>query len=187
MPTTGKLQSNPGEKSVDQKLYRSMIGSLLYLSATRTNISFSVGCCARFHADPKESHLKDVKRIIRYVNGTVDYGLSYSMDTNNSLVSYSDTDWAGCVEDRKSTSGGCFYVDQNLVAWHNKKPNSQSLSTCEAEYIAAGVSFGKRWTVSGQQVQVFQSQMDKNHLGLENVKIPYSYSYYGNGCTRSTV
>lgn len=115
-----------------------MIGSLLYLITTRPDIAFSVGCCARFQADPKESHLKAIKRIIRYVSGTVDYGLSYSMDTNNSLVSYSDADWAGCVEDRKSTSGGCFYVGQNLVAWHNKKYNSQSLSTCEAEYIVAG-------------------------------------------------
>ncbi|XP_026410693.1 uncharacterized protein LOC113305922 [Papaver somniferum] len=108
MPTTGKLQSNPGEKSVDQKLYRSMIGSLLYLTAT---------------------------------SGTVDYGLSYSMDTNNSLVAYSDADWSVCVEDRKSTSGGCFYVGQNLVAWHIKKHNSQSLSTCEAEYVAASTFF----------------------------------------------
>ncbi|XP_026450040.1 uncharacterized protein LOC113350160 [Papaver somniferum] len=123
MPTTGKLQSNPGEKSVDQKLYRSMIESLLYLTATRPNIAFSVVCCARFQAYPKESHLKVVKRIIRYINGTVDYGLSYSMDTNNNLVAYSDADWAGCVEDRKNTSGGCFYVGQNLVAWHSKKQN----------------------------------------------------------------
>ncbi|XP_026396157.1 uncharacterized protein LOC113290786 [Papaver somniferum] len=86
MPTTGKLQSNPSEKSVDQKLYRSMIGSPLYLTATRPDISFSVGCCAKFQTNPKESHLKAVKRIIRYVNGTLDYGVSYSMDTNNNLV-----------------------------------------------------------------------------------------------------
>ncbi|XP_026383688.1 uncharacterized protein LOC113279203 [Papaver somniferum] len=132
MPTTGKLQSNPGEKSVDQKLYRSMIGSLFYLTATRPDIAFSVRCCARFQADPREPHLKAVKRIIRYINGTLDYGLLYSMDTNNNLVAYSDADWAGCVEDRKSTSGGCFYAGKNLVAWHSKKQNSQSLSTCEA-------------------------------------------------------
>ncbi|XP_026417450.1 uncharacterized protein LOC113312932 [Papaver somniferum] len=116
MPITVKLQSNPGEKSVYQKLYISMIRSLLYLTATRPDIAFSVGCCARFQADPRESHLKAVKRIIRYVNGTMDYGLSYSMDTNNNIVAYSDADWEGCVEDRKSTSGGCFYVGKNLVA-----------------------------------------------------------------------
>ncbi|XP_026451970.1 uncharacterized protein LOC113352361 [Papaver somniferum] len=109
MPTTGKLQSNTREKSIDQELYRCMIGSLLYLTATRPDIAFSVGCCARFQADLKESHRKVVKRIIRYINGTLDYGLSYSMDTKNSLVAYSDADWAGCVEDRKSTYGGCFY------------------------------------------------------------------------------
>ncbi|XP_026419880.1 uncharacterized protein LOC113315845 [Papaver somniferum] len=132
MPTTGKLQSNTREKSVDKKIYRSMMGNLLFLTATRPDIAFSVGCCARFQAEPKDSHLKAVKRIIRYVNGTLYYGLSYSKDTNNSLVAYSYADWAGCVEDRKSTSGGCFYVGQNLVDWHNKKQNSRSLSTCEA-------------------------------------------------------
>ncbi|XP_026458989.1 uncharacterized protein LOC113359596 [Papaver somniferum] len=112
MPTTGKLQSSPGEKYVDQKLYRSMIGSLLYFTAIRPDIAFSVGCCAKFQANPTKSHLKAVKRIIRYVNGTLDYGLSHSMVTNNSL----DVDWVGCVEDRKSTTGACFYVGQNLVA-----------------------------------------------------------------------
>ncbi|XP_026383980.1 uncharacterized protein LOC113279500 [Papaver somniferum] len=138
MSTTGKLQFSPGEKSVDQKLYRSMIRSLLYLTATRP-ILHSVWDVARFHANPNKSHLKVVKRIIRYVNGTLDYDLSYSMDTNNSLLAYSDADWAGCVEVRKITSGGCFYVGQNFVAWHSKKQNSQSLSTCEAEYIVVGI------------------------------------------------
>ncbi|KAL5539417.1 hypothetical protein UlMin_045368 [Ulmus minor] len=114
-----------------------MIGSLLYLTASRPDLCYSVGVCARFQSDPKESHLQAVKRIIRYVNGTLDYGLWYSMDTTTDLVGYSDADWAGTIDDRKSTSGGCFYLGNNLVSWFSKKQNSISLSTAEAEYIAA--------------------------------------------------
>ena len=87
-------------------LYRSIIGSLLYLTASRPYIAFSVGVCARYQAAPKESHLTAVKRIITYVNGTPDYGLWYSNDSNACLVGYLDADWAGSMDDRKSTSGG---------------------------------------------------------------------------------
>ena len=115
-----------------------MIGSLLYLTASRPDLAFSVGVCARFQAQPKESHLLAVKRIIRYVHGTTDLGLWYSCDTNVSLAGFSDADWAGNVDDRKSTSGACFYYGNNLIAWLSKKQASISLSTAEAEYIAAG-------------------------------------------------
>ncbi|KAK0594086.1 hypothetical protein LWI29_016031, partial [Acer saccharum] len=138
MSTTLKLSKDASGKSVEQTLYRGMIGSLLYLTASRPDISFSVGVCARYQADPKESHLSCVKRIIRYVNGTSNYGIWYSFDTNASLVGFSDADWAGNCDDRKSTSGGCFFLGNNLVSWFCKKQNSISLSTAEAEYIAAG-------------------------------------------------
>ena len=79
-----------------------------------------------------------VKRIIKYVGGTCDYELFYSKDSNLSLAGFSDSDWTGNADDRKSTTGGCFYVRANLVAWMSKKKNFVSLSTVEAEYIAAG-------------------------------------------------
>ena len=79
-----------------------------------------------------------VKKIIRYVGGTCNYGLFYSKESNFSLASFSDSDWASNIDDRKSTTGGCFYVGANLVAWMSKKKNSVSLSTVEAEYIATG-------------------------------------------------
>ncbi|XP_038713424.1 secreted RxLR effector protein 161-like [Tripterygium wilfordii] len=133
-----KLSKDTIGKFVDQTLYRSIIGSLLYLTASRPDITFSVCVCARYQADPKESHLSTVKRILKYINGTPDFGIFYSKDTNASLVGYSDADWAGCSDDRKSTSGGCFYLGTNLVAWHIKKKNAISFSTAEAEYIATG-------------------------------------------------
>ncbi|GAA0140281.1 hypothetical protein LIER_01661 [Lithospermum erythrorhizon] len=90
---------------IDVSNYRSMLGSLLYLTASRPDIASSVGMCVRFQADPKKSHMNQVKRIIKYVNGTADYGLLYSFDTNTTLVGYCDPDWAGNTKDTKSTSG----------------------------------------------------------------------------------
>jgi hypothetical protein len=138
MSTNVKIGADLTSKQVDPTLYRSMTGSLLYLTASRPDIAFSVGVCARFQANPKESHLTIVKRIIKYVNATINYGVCFSRETNIVLVGYSDADWAGNDDDRKSTSGGCFYVGTNLVAWVSWKQASISLSTAEAEYIAAG-------------------------------------------------
>ncbi|VVA41345.1 PREDICTED: Copia, partial [Prunus dulcis] len=84
------------------------------------------------------SHLLVVKRILRYVSGTTTFGVYYSFDSNVELAGYSDADWAGSIDDRKSTTGGCFYIGNNLVSWFSKKQNCVSLSTAEAEYIAAG-------------------------------------------------
>ena len=106
MSSSTKLNVNSFGVEVSPTLYRSIIGSLLYLTASRPDIAFSVGVCARYQAAPKESHLTAVKRIITYVNGTPDYGLWYSNDSNACLVGYLDADWAGSVDDRKSTSGG---------------------------------------------------------------------------------
>ena len=121
MSSLAKLSRDATGVEVDPTLYRSMIDSLLYLTASRPDIAFSVGVCARFQATPKESHLTVVKRIIRYINGTSDYGIWYSRDSNECLARYLDADWAGCIDDRKSTSGGCFYLGNNLVSWMSKK------------------------------------------------------------------
>ena len=138
MAANAKLTNDPSGESVDVTLYRSMIGCLLYLTASRPDIAFSVCVCSRFQSNPKVSHLNAVKKIIKYVGGTCDYGLFYSKESNLSLTDFSNFDWASNTDDRKSTTGGCFYVRANLVAWMSKKQNSVSLSTVEAKYIAAG-------------------------------------------------
>ena len=104
---------------------------------SKPNIFFSVGVCAKYQANAKKSHLAVVKRIIHFVSGTVNDGIWYTNDTNSSLAGYSDADWAGNADDRKSTIGGCFYLGNNLVSWHGKKQNSIFLSIAEAEYIVA--------------------------------------------------
>ncbi|KAK4843891.1 hypothetical protein QYF36_013979 [Acer negundo] len=101
MSTTLKLSKDASGKDVEQSLYRDMIGSLLYLTASRPDIAFNVGVCARYQADPKESHLTAVKMIIRFVNGTSNHGIWYSFHTNPSLVGYSDANWAINCDNRK--------------------------------------------------------------------------------------
>jgi hypothetical protein len=136
MPSNGHLDLDEGGKSVDQTLYCSMIGSLLYLTASRPDIMFSVCMCARFQACPKEPYLSAVKRILRYLKHIPSIGLWYPKGARFQLVGYSDSDYAGCKIDRKSTSRGCHLLGRSLVSWSSKKQNSVALSTAEAEYIA---------------------------------------------------
>ncbi|XP_023914099.1 secreted RxLR effector protein 161-like [Quercus suber] len=137
MAANTKLTNDPSGESVDVTLYRRMICCLLYLTASRLDVAFSVGVCSRFQSNPKISHLNAIKRIIKYVGGTCDYGLLYSKESNLSLVGFSDSNWAGNADDRKGTTSGCFYVGINLVSWMSEKQNSVSLSTVEEKYIAA--------------------------------------------------
>src|SRR6266699_1765208 len=137
MPTKCLLDLDPNGKEVDIKVYRSMIGSLIYLCASRPDIMLSVGICARFQAAPKESHLVAVKTVFRYLVHTPNFGLWYPKGASFDLVGYSDSDWAGDKVSRKSTSGACQFLGRSLVCWSSKKQNCISLSTTEAEYIAA--------------------------------------------------
>ena len=114
MPSNGHLNQDEGGKMVDQTLYHSMIGSLLYLTASRPNILFSVCMCARFQANPKETHLIAVKRILRYLKHTPNIGLWYPKGARFQLVGYSNSDYAGCKVDRKSTSGGAICLVDHL-------------------------------------------------------------------------
>jgi len=137
MSSTLKLDKDLEGPSTDSKKYRGMIGSLLYLTASRPDIMFAVCLCARFQSNPKESHLKAVKRIIRYVKGTSCLGLFYPRNDSFTLTAYCDADFGGCKTDRKSTSGTCFLLGNSLVSWSCKKQHSIALSTTEAEYMAA--------------------------------------------------
>jgi hypothetical protein len=136
--TNGHLDLDEGGKPVDLKLYRFIIGSLLYLTASRPDIMFSVCMCARFQVAPKECHLTAMKRIFRYLKYTPNIGLWYPKGAYFELVGYSDSDYAGCKVDRKSTSGGCQFLGRSLVSWSSKKQNSVALSTAETEYISTG-------------------------------------------------
>jgi hypothetical protein len=121
MGTNGHLDLNMGSKSVDQKVYHSMIGSLLYLCASRPDIMLSVCMCARFEISPKECHLRAIKRIMRYLVLTPYLDLWYPKGAHFELIGYSNVDYAGCQVDRKSTSETCQFLGRSLVCWSSKK------------------------------------------------------------------
>src|SRR6266540_3404867 len=137
MATTTALDADEDGEAVDQKEYRSMIGSLLYLTATRPDIHFAVCLCARFQALPQTSHCQAVKQIMRYPRFTPELGLWYSSASSLSLRGFSDADFAGCRLDRKSTSGTCQFLGSSLVSWSSHKQSSVAQSTTEAEYVTA--------------------------------------------------
>ena len=127
MGTNGNLDSDVSGNMVDQKLYRSMIGSLLYVIASRPDVIFSVYMCARFQDSPRGSHLKATKRILRYLKHTPNVGLWYPKGSNFELIGYSDSDYVGCKVNRKTTSGTCQLLRRSLVSWSSKKQNSGAL------------------------------------------------------------
>jgi Reverse transcriptase (RNA-dependent DNA polymerase) len=133
-----KLSKFDGGDHVDASKYRSLVGSLRYLTCTRPDIAYSVGIVSRFMEEPNHSHLKAIKRILRYIRGTESLGLFYSETNEYKLVGYSDSDWCGDVDDRKSTLGYVFYMGDTTSTWLSKKQPIVTLSTCEEEYVAAG-------------------------------------------------
>ncbi|XP_070025903.1 secreted RxLR effector protein 161-like [Nicotiana sylvestris] len=135
--TATKLDIDEPGSYIDQKLYKGIIGSLLYLTASRSDIVFNVGLCARFQANPNEAHLTVVKRILRYLKCTTDLCLWYPKGSNFNLVGYADADYASFLVDRKNTLGMAHFLSSCLVSWATKKQNSVALSNAEAEYIAA--------------------------------------------------
>ncbi|KAJ9561670.1 hypothetical protein OSB04_006830 [Centaurea solstitialis] len=161
------LDKDSKGKPVDVTLYRGMIGSLLYLTASRPDIMYSTCLCARYQAEPKESHLTAVKRIFRYLKGTPNLGLWYSKDSGFDLTAYSDSDFAGCKIDRKSTTGGCHLLGGKLVSWTSKKQNSVSTSTAEAEYVAAGICCAQVLWLRNQ-LQDYDIQLSKIPIYCDN-------------------
>ena len=129
-----KLSKNEDSYSLDATLYRQLIVSLIYLTSTRPDIAYAVRLVS---INPKIEHWKTIKRILRYIRGTTDYGLQYKRTENFRLIGYTDADWAGDIDDRKSTSGFNFSLGTTAIAWRTKKQPTVSLSTAEAEYKAA--------------------------------------------------
>ena len=119
-----KMTYTESDKSVEEHKYMKLIGSLLYLTASRPDIQYAVGVCARFQTNPMQSHYNIAMKILRYVKGTVEVGLWYPKDSGLSLVCYSDADYVGSLFDRKSTSGTCHFLGARLISWVSKKQNS---------------------------------------------------------------
>ena len=134
--TQAKLSADLGAPVADPTAYRSLAGALQYLTFTRPDLTYAVQqVCLHMH-DPRESHLAALKRLLRYVRGTVDLGLVLHRSSSTELVVYTDADWAGCPDTRKSTSGYAVFLGDNLISWSSKRQNTVSRSSAEAEYRA---------------------------------------------------
>nr|GEW74021.1 hypothetical protein [Tanacetum cinerariifolium] len=140
MATKPKLDADLSENPVDQTDYRSKIGSLMYLTSSRLDIVQAVCFCARYQSRLTENYIKEVKRIFRYLRGTVHMGLWYPKDYSFELTAFSDADHAGCIDSCKSTSRGIQFLGDKLVSWMSKKQNCTAMSLAEAEYVALSAS-----------------------------------------------
>ena len=140
-PSIKFVVSNENSKDFSKEIYQSAIGSLLYLSMrTRPDIAFAVSKLSRYSSSPTQQHWLGVKHVFRYLKGTASYGLTYGKTNSDKCVGYSDADWAGDLNDRKSTSGYCFYLNGGLISWKSSKQPCVSLSTAEAEYVALALA-----------------------------------------------
>ncbi|GJU57067.1 putative ribonuclease H-like domain-containing protein [Tanacetum coccineum] len=137
METQKPLLKDEDGKEVDVYLYRSIIGSLMYLTSSRPDVMFALCACARYQVNPKVSHFHVVKRIFRYLKGQPKLGLYYPKNSPFDLVAYTDSDYAGASLYRKSTTGGCQFLGCRLISWQCKKQTIVSISTTEAEYVVA--------------------------------------------------
>ena len=137
MITNLKLLGDTTSETVDATLYRQLIGSLMYLTNARPDICFAVNTWSQYMVEPRHVHLIAAKHVLRYLKGTVDYGLRYVADCEFKLVGYIDLDWVGSVTDWKSTSGCFFGLGSVVIAWLSRKQTSVGFSTAKVEYIAA--------------------------------------------------
>ncbi|GKD78354.1 hypothetical protein Tco_1340975, partial [Tanacetum coccineum] len=152
-------------------MYRSMIGSLMYLTSLRPDIMFAVCACARYQVNPKVSHLHAMKRIFRYLKGQPKLGLWYPKDSPFDLVAYTDSDYAGASLDRKSTTGGCQFLGCRLISWQCKKQTVVANSTTEAEYVAASSCWEVQLhaLVDGKKIIITESTVRRD-LQLEDAE-----------------
>jgi hypothetical protein len=137
MVTNLKKLRDSDSDLVDPSTYRQLIGSLMYLVNTRPDICFVVNTLSQFQVEPRHEHWIVAKHILRYLCGTLNYGLRYVSNSDVQLQGYTDSDWAGSASDRKSTSGVCFSLGSAMISWASRKQKSVTLNTAEAEYIAA--------------------------------------------------
>ncbi|GKF59233.1 hypothetical protein Tco_0176019 [Tanacetum coccineum] len=162
---TKHLAADLSGTPIDQMKYHSIVGALMYLAASRPDIIHATCYCARYQAKPTEKHLTEVKRIFRYLKNTINMGLWYPNDTGFELTAFLDSDHAGCLDSRKSTSGGIqFLGGDKLVSWSSKKQDCTSMSSVEAEYVSLSACCSHSHLV--QSSPAFPYQAHRCHILL---------------------
>ncbi|KAL7603474.1 hypothetical protein Lser_V15G15914 [Lactuca serriola] len=174
-----KLRKNGEGDWVNPTEYRSIVGALRYLTHTRPDITFAVGIVSRYMEKPTSQHLQAVKHILRYIKGTLDFGLRYTKGEENvSLTGYTDSDLANDLDNRRSTGGMAYYVNNSLITWASQKQRCVALSSCEAEFMAATLAACQGiWLrrllreITGQNVPPVEINVD-NRSSLDLMKNP---------------
>jgi hypothetical protein len=164
-----KLQDQvTGTDPEDPTVYRQIIGSLMYLVHTRPDICYAVNALSQFMCEPKHIHMVAVKHILRYVRGTIAYGLRYTSSGGVMLHGFTDSDWMGSVVDRKSTSGYCFSLGSAMISWSSRKQGSVAQSTAEAEYIAASAAGREAVWLRKLLSDLFRSELEPTVIHCDN-------------------
>ncbi|XP_059592560.1 uncharacterized mitochondrial protein AtMg00810-like [Vitis vinifera] len=153
-----KFCKEDGSTKADERLYRTIIGCLMYLTTTRLDIMNVVSLLSRYMHCASEIHFQAAKRIVRYVKGTIDYGLRFCQVKNFTLHGYSDSAWAGCVDDMRSTSGYCFSFILLFFSWCSKKQEVIAQSTAETEYVAAVAAVNQALWIRKLMADLFMEQ-----------------------------
>nr|GEX52177.1 retrovirus-related Pol polyprotein from transposon TNT 1-94 [Tanacetum cinerariifolium] len=135
-----KLTTEDGTELIDARVYRSLVGRLIYVTHSRPDAAYSVGVLSRFMHRPTIHHFGAARRVLRYLAGTKIFGICFRKTKDFSLQGFTDSDWAGSMEDRKSTSGNCFILGTGAISWSSKKQSTVALSLIEAEYVASCAS-----------------------------------------------
>jgi hypothetical protein len=163
-----KLLVDTSSNLIDATLYRQIIGSLMYLTNTRPDICFVVNTLSQFLVEPRHVHLVAAKHVMRYLKGTMDYGLNYDGDHEFTLSGYTNAYWAGSVAERKKTSGCCFSLGLAMISWQSRKQSSIALITMETEYISACSASCKAIWLQKSLTSLFDLEMRETVILCDN-------------------
>ncbi|GJR50073.1 retrovirus-related pol polyprotein from transposon TNT 1-94 [Tanacetum coccineum] len=158
-----KLNEDPLGIPLDQTRFQSMVGSIMYLIASRPDFVFAVCMCARYQASPTKTHLEVIKQVFRYLRGTINWGLWYPKDTAMALTAYADADNTGCQDTRRSTLGSAQFLGDELVSWSSKKQKSTAISTIEAKHISMSRCYA--------QILCMRSQLKDYRFAFNNIPL----------------
>ncbi|XP_062098605.1 secreted RxLR effector protein 161-like [Humulus lupulus] len=175
MEANAKLCAHEGKDLQDGAMYRQLVGSLIYLTLTRPDISYAVGVASRYMQQPKNPHLEAVRRMLRYVKDTINYSLLYKKGDEIKIVGYCDADYAGDHDTRRSTTGYVFMLGSGVVSWCSKRQPTVSLSTTEAEYRAAAMAAQEMSLHCDNQSAIRLAENPVFHARTKHVEVHYHF------------
>lgn len=163
-----KFFKEDGVAKIDETLYRTLIGSLMYLTATRPDIMNATSILSWYIHCASEIHFQAAKRIVRYIKGTIDYGLKFCQVKNSILHGYSNSDWASCVDDMRSTSGYCFSFGSAIFSWSSKKQEVIAQSTAKEKYVVAIATMNQAIWIRKLMVDLQIEQKESTQILIDN-------------------